>query len=56
MSKGWTIGGSPRREAARPCFNENCSSCDVRTGCCRIDCFVCSSRVAESAPTEGDDV
>lgn len=46
MGQAWTIGGSPRRPQTAACFNAECGSCDVRSGCCTIHCEVCGDRVA----------
>jgi len=52
MAKGWTIGQGVQREASVPCFNESCRSCDVRSGCCRIQCGVCADRVLSLSKKE----
>jgi hypothetical protein len=45
MANGWTIGGSPRRQAGTVCHNEKCSMCDIRTKFCRNGMENCRDRL-----------
>jgi len=45
MSKGWQIGGSPRRSPGVVCHNSRCKFCETATFSCRINCAACADRL-----------